>query len=99
MLGENKLDETISAWTVDFETAKSIKNGVPPQGQELTGTIVSITPLWEQVVVNLDALYHDSHFCAVMLANQNQILGYYEGAGKYKNTQRQVVLEYLKSRA
>lgn len=54
---------------------------------------MSITPIPEQVVANLDALYRDSDFNAAMLAHKNQVVGYYEGAGRYKNTQREVVLE------
>lgn len=86
-----KLSETISAWTEDIEIAKNIKKGVPLDGSQ--GVIFTLNPTPDQVIVNLAALYRDDAFCSSMEQSKSIITGYTHGAGKYSNSQNEVVLE------
>lgn len=85
------LPERIASWTLDLEVAKNLKNGVPPEG--LQGVIFSIIPPKDSVVVNLDALYSDPEFCAAMEKHKSKINYYQDGAGKWMNSQREVIIE------
>lgn len=93
LIGENRLAEKISSWTLDIEVAKKFKGGVPPQGQEFQGVIFSMHPPPYSVVVSLDKLYRDQAFVDAMKNNQDAISSYQEGAGRYGGTQSEVVLE------
>lgn len=93
LIGEDWLSEKISSWTTDIEVAKAFKGGVPPQGQGFQGTILSLHPPAGSVIVNLSKLFRDADFLAAMEANKAQITGYHEGAGRYADSQSEVVLE------
>jgi len=85
-----KLPETVSGWTLDIEIAKQFKKGVPPAGWR--GVIFDFRPTPEQVVINLDAVYQDPAFCDSCAREKSHLTGYALGIGKYKNSQREVVL-------
>lgn len=93
LIGEGCLPEKVSSWTLDAEVAKAFKGGVPPQGQGFQGTILYLHPPPGSVVVNISKLYCDPAFREAMEINKTNIEGYYEGAGRYKNNQSEVVLE------
>jgi len=93
LIGEDRLDETISAWTPDITVAKVIKGGVPPDKQGLQGVILGIYPAPENIIVNLWALYTDPAFVAALDSHKAEIIGYHDGAGRFGNDQREVVLE------
>lgn len=93
LIGENRLTEKISSWTVDSEVAKAFKGGVPPDGQGYQGTIMYLFPPPGSVVVNIRRLYETPEFALAMKRNCSSIIGYYDGAGKYWNSQSEVVLE------
>lgn len=91
VLIENKLDETIAAWTTSETIAQRFKGGVPPAG--LQGIILRIMPPQGSVVANLKALYADPCFVAAMHSNMSKIDYYSNGAGKYAGKQDEIVLE------
>ena len=93
LIGENRLSEKISSWTLDLEVAKGFKGGVPPDGQGFQGTILSLYPPPGSVIVNLWKLYQDPAFIGSMEKNKAHIAGYHDGSGCYKNIQSEVVLE------
>ena len=93
LLGVNHLSEKISSWTVDLEVAQTIKNGVPPEGQGYQGVIFSIKPPLGSVIVNLWELYQDPAFLDALKKNKVSIMSYAAGAGRYMNSQSEVVLE------
>ncbi|WP_215750507.1 hypothetical protein [Gluconobacter sp. P5H9_d] len=78
---------------MDIEVAKAFKVGVPPQGQDFQGTIIYLHSPEGSVIVNLSKLFRNSDFLAVMKANKSNITGYQEGAGRYGNSEKEVVLE------
>jgi len=86
-----ELPESISAWTLSLDVAQSFKGGVPPQGWQ--GVIFAIHPPAGSVVVNLDRLFRNEDFLTAVEANKEQISGYQDGIGRYKNSQREVLLE------
>lgn len=88
---ELQLAETISAWTDSIEVAKNIKGGVPPVGYQ--GAIFCFVPTPDQVVINLAELYKNDAFRSRLEKSKSSITGYWDGAGKYGNTQCEVVLE------
>lgn len=51
LLADNHLPETIAPWTIDIETARTLKGGVPPAG--LQGVIFKIKRPKNSVVLNL----------------------------------------------
>jgi hypothetical protein len=93
LIGEDKLSEKISSWTTSIEVAKSFKNGVPPEGQGYQGVILCTSPNQNSVIVNFGELYDEPAFLAAMEQRRNSITGYHDGAGRYGNDQREVVLE------
>ncbi|WP_137719284.1 hypothetical protein [Methylobacillus flagellatus] len=93
LIGEDRLPEKISSWTLDIEVAKAFKGGVPPARQGFQGTILYLYPPPGSVLVNLSKLYRDPAFLEAMERNKGNITGYYEGAGRYENSQSEVVLE------
>lgn len=93
LVGEDKLPEKISSWTTDIGVAKAFKGGVPPQGQGFQGAILYLHPPKGSVIVNLSMLFRDADFQAAMEANKSNITGYHNGAGRYKGSQDEVVLE------
>jgi hypothetical protein len=93
LIGEELLPEKISSWTFDVQVAKAFKGGVPPNGQGYQGTILYLFPPPASVIVNLRELYNDVEFCKALEKNQSSIVGYHEGAGRYKNNQSEMVLE------
>lgn len=93
LIGEDCLPEKISSWTLDIEIAKEFKGGVPPKGQGYQGTILCIHPEPGSIIVNLRELYQDSDFIAALEQHRGSIKGYHDGAGRYSNTQSEIVLE------
>lgn len=94
LIGENCLSEKVSSWTFDIEVAKGFKSGVPPDGQGYQGVIFCINPPpSSRVIVNLRELYKNPEFCAAMSRNKSAIVGFSEGAGRYWDSQSEVVLE------
>lgn len=93
LIGEDRLAEKISSWTLDIELAKAFKGGVPPAGQGFQGTILYLYPPPGRVIVNLSMLFRDASFLDAMESNKSNITGYQEGAGRYRNSQNEVVLE------
>lgn len=93
LIGENRLPEKVSSWTVDLDVAKAFKGGVPPEGQGFQGTILCLYPSAAQVIVNLWKLYQDPEFVAALYSNKSAISRYGDGAGRYGNTQAEIVLE------
>lgn len=93
LIGDDRLPEKISSWTLDIEVAKAFKGGVPPAGQGFQGTILYLYPPPGSVVVNLSKLFRDTAFLDAMEKNKSSIMCYQDGAGRYKNSQNEVVLE------
>ncbi len=91
LLADERLPETIAAWTTDINIAKQFKGGVPPEG--LQGVIFELTPSNASVVVNLDAVYSDPSFPEACERYRHQITGFESGIGKYGASQNEVVLE------
>lgn len=91
LLIDNKLPETIAAWTTSLSVAKNFKGGVPPTG--LQGVVFEITPAPKQVVVNLNELFKDSAFQQAIAAHKTKIQGRADGLDRYGATQNEVVLE------
>ncbi|MGN5723667.1 hypothetical protein ACNQO9_00275 [Acinetobacter calcoaceticus] len=96
-LREKKLPEKISSWTTNYKFAEEFKGGVPSEFGDFKATIFKTTSLNNQVIVNLSELYKCSEFCNAMELNKNKIDNFYEGSGKYWDTQYEVVMatEYL----
>lgn len=94
LIGEDRLAEKVSSWTFDIEVAKEFKNGVPPDGQGYQGVIFCINPPPQsQIIVNLRELYKSPAFCDAMERNKSAIAGFSDGAGRYWDSQSEVVLE------
>ncbi|WP_448168614.1 hypothetical protein [Burkholderia ambifaria] len=94
LIAEDCLRERISSWTVSYPVAMELKGGVPPKDGGYQGVIMVIErPAPHRVILNLDRLYSDCEFVAAMDANKASIVGYYDGAGRYKGNQREVVIE------
>lgn len=94
LIGENCLSEKVSSWTFDIKVAKAFKSGVPPDGQGYQGVIFCISPPpTSRVIVNLRELYKSPEFCAAMDRNKLDIVGFSDGAGRYRDSQSEVVLE------
>jgi len=66
---------------------------VPPEGQGFQGTILYLYPPSNNVIVNLSKLYRDAAFRDAMEKNKANIMGFYDGAGHYGDSQSEVVLE------
>lgn len=93
LIGEDRLGEKISSWTVDIEVAKAFKGGVPPEGQGYRGVILNVYPSADNVIVNLRELYKEAEFVAALERHKGAITGYHDGAGRFGNDQNEVVLE------
>jgi len=93
LIGEDRLSEKISSWTLDIEVAKGFKGGVPPEGQGYQGVILCLQPPPTSVIINLSELYRDPAFTAALEGAKSTITGYPDGAGRYGNGQSEVVLE------
>lgn len=91
LLADNCLTETIAAWTTDLGIAKTFKGGVAPEG--LQGVIFKLRPPSASVVVNLSALFADSDFRDACDLYGKQIAGFDSGIGRYRDSQKEVVLE------
>lgn len=91
LLIDNKLPETIAAWSLSLDVALTFKGGVPPPGQR--GIIFQIAPEAHQVIANLAELYADPDFLLAAEARKSDIKGYHSGIGDYGNSQHEVVLE------
>lgn len=93
LIAKGLLSEKVSSWTLDIEVAKGFKGGVPPQGSEYTGTILFTRPTATNVIVNIQALYLDPGFVAALELHKKEINGFHDGAGRWVNSQSEVVLE------
>lgn len=93
LLAENRLDETISAWTTDILFAKGFKGGVPPKGQGWQGVIFSLKPEVSNVILNLNTVYADPNFQEAVEYYKTKINGFAKGIGAYQNTQSEVIIE------
>ncbi len=93
LIGEDRLPEKVSSWTLDIEIAKAFKGGVPPEGQGFQGTILYLYPPPGSVIINLSKLYRTPEFINAMEQNKGSITGYHDGSGRYGNSQSEVVLE------
>ncbi len=93
LIGEDRLSEKISSWTIDIEVAKKFKGGVPPDQQGIQGVILCVRPNPASVIVNLRELYSEPEFTNAMDKNKSAIKRYSDGAGRYENKQSEVVLE------
>lgn len=91
LLADGALPETIAAWTIDLETAKEFKGGVPPTDRQ--GIVFEITPPAGSVVINLVEVYQDAGFQQPVTNHRSQIDGFAQGIGRYGDTQNEVVLE------
>jgi hypothetical protein len=91
-----ELPETISAWTESIDVARAFKDGVPPPG--IQGAIFLLFPSQESVVINLNRLFRDAMFNEALKKNAKKIHGFYDGIGRYGNSQEEVVLEVTKIR-
>ncbi len=85
------LPERISSWTLDSEVAKAFKGGVPPDGWQ--GVVLSIKAPPNGVIVNLWKLYETREFLDELDHHKHAISGFSEGAGRYRGTQCEIVLE------
>ena len=93
LIGQDHLPEKISSWTFDIEVAKGFKGGVPPEGQGYQGVILCVYPQSNSVIVNLHELYRQPLFTAALEHSKSDINGYLDGAGRYSNSQSEVILE------
>ena len=91
LLADNCLPETIAAWTIDEQLAKNFKGGVAPE--HLLALIFSHNPKDIEVIINLNTVYASEEFLCAIEKYRQQIIGYYSGIDKYKDTQKEVVLE------
>ena len=91
LLAENKLPETIAAWTSSLDVARNIKGGVPPA--PLKGVIFRFAPQVEHVIVSLETLYAEAAFREAIAVHKKNINRYWNGIGMYQNQQREVVLD------
>lgn len=93
LIGEDRLSEKISSWSLDIEVVKGFKGGVHPEGQGYQGIILCVLPKAANVIGNLQELYRDRAFTEALEQHKTDIAGYHDGAGRYGNTQSEVVLE------
>lgn len=91
LLADEKLSETIAAWTTDLATAKHLKGGVPPLG--LQGVIFEIVPPAGSVILNLKEVYNAAEFHSEIAAQKSKIVGIGDGIEKYGSSQHEVILE------
>jgi hypothetical protein len=90
LLAERRLTETISAWTLVPGVAKLFKGGVPYEGWQ--GVIFEVMPKPADVILNLNSLYLCPEFRSALERERASITGYSDGAGRYANSQSEVVL-------
>ena len=87
-----QIAETISSWTKSLDVAKDFKGGVPSPG-DYVGIMFSITPTANMVILDLTSLFADSDFVLFLDQVKNEIVGYNDGIGRWKNTQEEVIIE------
>ena len=90
LVAERTLREAVSAWTLSAAVAKTFKGGVPPEGWQ--GAIFAITPQPQNVIINLNSLYACPEFQEALEREKGVITGFADGAGRYRNTQAEVIL-------
>ena len=88
------LPETISGWTSSLNVAREFKGGVPPAG--IQGVIFALLPQKEKIIVNLDLLYRDKAFLEAIEDYRTDIDYFYDGIGRYNNTQSEIIIEINK---
>jgi hypothetical protein len=91
---EFELPESISAWTLEPCIARQLKGGVPYPGQQ--GIIFAVSPPLGAVIANLRRLFADADFRAAAERHKTNVTGFYDGIGRYENSQSEVVLEITK---
>ncbi|MGG6893676.1 hypothetical protein [Rhizobium sp. BR 315] len=92
VLIDDKLPETIASWTTSLDVAKNFKGGVV-WGDEDRSIILAIKPPSGSVVANLDRLYGTPEFQRAVATHGPKVDFFHNGAGKYGNTQKEIVLE------
>lgn len=90
LLIEHRLPMRYSSWTTSLEAAKVFKGGVTPNGQ---GVIIAVFPPKGSVILNLNELYNDTDFLSALEDQKDHIKRYADGAGRYGNSQCEVVLD------
>ncbi|WP_429950028.1 hypothetical protein ACQYWY_00510 [Comamonas sediminis] len=91
---DEALKEKVSSWTINLPVAMAFKNGVPPQGGIFQGVILMMErPLSDRIILNINRLYKDRNFLNALDENKSSITNYEKGAGRYKNSQQEVVIE------
>lgn len=91
LIAEDFLPEKVSAWTLDPDIAKAFKGGVPPRDWQ--GVVLSIKAPPNGVIVNLWKLYQSQEFLDALDRHKQSITGFSEGAGRYRGTQCEIVLQ------
>jgi hypothetical protein len=91
LVADNSLPETIASWTTNFDLAKEFKGGVPAAG--LQGVIFAVKPPVDSIVLNLVELYKDAEFLAFVDKLQSKIDCFYDGIGRWRSTQSEVILD------
>jgi hypothetical protein len=90
LIAEKTLSESISGWTLSPAVAKTFKGGVPPEGWQ--GVIFAIKPQPQNVIIDLNSLYVCPEFQEALEREKGVITGFADGAGRYRNTQAEVIL-------
>lgn len=93
LIVEDFLREKISSWTVKSSVAKQFNGGVPAKSSGYHGVIFVRVPAPKTVIVNLDALYRYKPFKKAMYDHRQQITNYFNGAGLFKGTEHEVVIQ------
>lgn len=94
LIAEDALSEKISSWTLDSDTAKKFKGGVPlPTEITQQAVILAVFPLNHNVIINLHEIFRNKEFQAAIKDNKSKIVGFNKGIGKYQNDQSEVVIE------
>jgi hypothetical protein len=90
VLIDDKLPETIAGLGLDLNIVKTFKGGVSYDDRSI---ILWIVPPASGVVANLDRLFSDPDFQNALALHGPNVSYFHNGAGKYLNSQREVVLE------
>ncbi|KKN85078.1 hypothetical protein LCGC14_0282470 [marine sediment metagenome] len=93
LVGQDLLTEKVSSWTRCPAVARDFNGGVQPKLFGLQGVILAVNPKMGTVILNLSALYQDALFLHSLEHHKDQIVGYDQGAGRYRNLEKEVVLE------
>lgn len=90
LLANERLDETISAWSLDTDFVKKFKDGVPEPGWQ--GVICMLSPGVGEIIVNLSLLYSDRDFVTAVERHKHLIRDFDKGINKYGAKQSEVII-------